>query len=241
MIDEIAFQTNILALNAAVEAARAGEAGKGFAVVADEVRSLAQRCAQAAQDTAALIEESIVKSKDGRVRVDQVAAAIHAITDEAYKMKVLVDEVNAGSRGAKHRHRPGEQGDYPDAAGYAADRRYRGRERSRRRGTQRAVAIAAGNRRTTDRTGRVRIPAIATEARSESLRALREKPRLLRSRLANAVVAEMLAKVLQTIQVLREDLTISPGETVVVQHLSDRSDHIVDLPAVVAAVGLQVL
>ena len=51
-IDEIAFQTNILALNAAVEAARAGEAGMGFAVVADEVRTLAQRSAQAAQDTA---------------------------------------------------------------------------------------------------------------------------------------------------------------------------------------------
>ncbi len=80
VIDEIAFQTNILALNAAVEAARAGEAGMGFAVVADEVRNLAQRCAQAARDTAALIEESIVKSNDGKVKVDQVAVAIRAIS-----------------------------------------------------------------------------------------------------------------------------------------------------------------
>jgi methyl-accepting chemotaxis protein/methyl-accepting chemotaxis protein-1 (serine sensor receptor) len=98
VIDEIAFQTNILALNAAVEAARAGEAGMGFAVVADEVRNLAQRCAQAAKDTAALIEESIGKSNEGKVRVDQVAVAIRAITEESAKVKTLVDEVTLGSQ-----------------------------------------------------------------------------------------------------------------------------------------------
>ncbi|MCC6391421.1 MAG: methyl-accepting chemotaxis protein, partial [Bryobacterales bacterium] len=98
VIDEIAFQTNILALNAAVEAARAGEAGMGFAVVADEVRNLAQRCAQAAKDTASLIEESIAKSNDGKVKVDQVASMIRAITEESAKVKTLVDEVNLGSQ-----------------------------------------------------------------------------------------------------------------------------------------------
>lgn len=97
VIDEIAFQTNILALNAAVEAARAGEAGMGFAVVADEVRNLAQRCAQAAKDTAGLIEESIQRSDGGRVKVDQVAVAIRAVTTESAKIKVLVDEINVGS------------------------------------------------------------------------------------------------------------------------------------------------
>jgi methyl-accepting chemotaxis protein len=97
VIDEIAFQTNILALNAAVEAARAGEAGMGFAVVADEVRNLAQRCAQAAKDTADLIEDSIAKSNGGRVKVDQVSVAIKSITAESAKIKVLVDEINLGS------------------------------------------------------------------------------------------------------------------------------------------------
>jgi methyl-accepting chemotaxis protein len=98
VIDEIAFQTNILALNAAVEAARAGEAGMGFAVVADEVRNLAQRCAQAAKDTASLIEESMAKSHDGMTKLDEVAEAIRSITESAAKVKTLVDEVHLGSQ-----------------------------------------------------------------------------------------------------------------------------------------------
>ena len=101
VIDEIAFQTNILALNAAVEAARAGEAGMGFAVVADEVRNLSQRCAQAAKDTAELIEESIAKSNGGKNKLDQVAAAVRSITASAGKARMLVDEVKLGSEEQK--------------------------------------------------------------------------------------------------------------------------------------------
>jgi methyl-accepting chemotaxis protein len=97
VIDGIAFQTNILALNAAVEAARAGDAGMGFAVVADEVRSLAQRSAQAAKDTAGLIEESITKSTEGRAKLDQLATAIRDITEKADKVKALIKEVHVGS------------------------------------------------------------------------------------------------------------------------------------------------
>jgi methyl-accepting chemotaxis protein len=96
-IDEIAFQTNILALNAAVEAARAGEAGMGFAVVADEVRNLAQRCAEAARNTAALIEDSIGKTKMGKTKLDQVAETIHSVTATSGEVKVLVDEIRVAS------------------------------------------------------------------------------------------------------------------------------------------------
>ena len=98
VIDEIAFQTNILALNAAVEAARAGEAGMGFAVVADEVRNLAQRSAQAARDTAALIEGSISKSKNGRAKLSEVERSIQSITGTASQLRVLIDQVHVGSQ-----------------------------------------------------------------------------------------------------------------------------------------------
>jgi methyl-accepting chemotaxis protein/methyl-accepting chemotaxis protein-1 (serine sensor receptor) len=102
VIDEIAFQTNLLALNAAVEAARAGEAGMGFAVVADEVRNLAQRCAQSARDTAALIEGSIARSNEGKTKVDVVAASMRQITEASARVQTLVDEVNLGGQEQAH-------------------------------------------------------------------------------------------------------------------------------------------
>ncbi len=93
VIDEIAFQTNLLALNAAVEAARAGEAGKGFAVVAEEVRNLAQRSAEAAKNTATMIEESVKRSENGVQIAGRVGQALEEITTATNKVNTLLSEI----------------------------------------------------------------------------------------------------------------------------------------------------
>jgi methyl-accepting chemotaxis protein len=97
-IDEISFQTNLLALNAAVEAARAGEAGAGFAVVANAVRNLAMRAAEAAKNTAGLIEETVKKVRHGSDQVDRTNQEFKMVADTFNKSGELVGQIAAASK-----------------------------------------------------------------------------------------------------------------------------------------------
>ena len=89
-INEIASQTNLLALNASIKAARAGEAGKGFAVVANQVNVLADQSAQAAKESATLIETSVKAVEKGMVIAGQTAAQLEEVAENS---KVITTEV----------------------------------------------------------------------------------------------------------------------------------------------------
>ena len=93
----IADKTNLLALNAEIEASHAGKHGKGFSVVAKEMRNLAARTAIAANDTAELIDKTIVSVRNGTHIAEQTHASFSQIVEGVTSVYNIVGDIAKSS------------------------------------------------------------------------------------------------------------------------------------------------
>ena len=66
-------------------------------IAEEEVRNLAQRSAEAAKNTANMIEESIANATDGVRISEEVAVSLHEIGESSLKVDNLVAEISAAS------------------------------------------------------------------------------------------------------------------------------------------------
>jgi len=138
VIDEIAFQTNLLALNAAVEAARAGRGRQGLRGCRGRGPQPGHaRSAEAAKNTANMIQESVKNSKNGVDIAAEVTKVLDEIVRNVGKATDLVSEIAAASQEQGTGHQPGQHGSRPDGQGDAAERRQCRAIRQRFGGTQR--------------------------------------------------------------------------------------------------------
>lgn len=109
VINDIVFKTQLLSFNASIEAARAGQHGRGFSVVAEEVGNLAKMSGNAAQEIAALLNDSekqvntIVQTTSERVNAgksvaEQAMKNFKEIASEISETSVHISNISAATK-----------------------------------------------------------------------------------------------------------------------------------------------